>query len=365
MSRRVAGLDGLRGIASLIVVFRHTANAVAMPLETRHALLEGPLAPLLNAQGAVQLFFVLSGWVLAASLARGSGAADVARFYVRRIFRIHPPYLAGVAFAWLLAWAYVPRGPGWGLTPWVDALNDVQVTPAQLLASLRFPGTAFGLVPQGWTLEIEMIFSLLMPLLFGLAARLHWLVLIPLSFAAWEWTPPGSPLRFAFDFSIGVALHAERERLGRVFGRLPSAGGAVLVAAGLALFGAPLLLGWHVEIPRHGILFGGADGRSMVVAGLGAGVLVAMAAHWPGWAAWLSTRPVAFLGRVSFSLYLCHWAVLSVVVTRLPPAPRPAWGWALLAAVLVTSLPVAWLGYRFVELPVIAWGRRLSGGAVR
>lgn len=43
-TKRPAGLDGLRGVAALIVVFRHTNNAVVMPMEARQALIEGPLA---------------------------------------------------------------------------------------------------------------------------------------------------------------------------------------------------------------------------------------------------------------------------------------------------------------------------------
>ena len=62
-------MEGLRGVAATIVVVRHTTNAIAMPEGTRRALLEGPWAPLLDAQGAVALFFVLSGFVLAGSFA--------------------------------------------------------------------------------------------------------------------------------------------------------------------------------------------------------------------------------------------------------------------------------------------------------
>ena len=75
-SGRIAALEGLRGLAGVVVVARHSLNAVQMPLPLRRALLEGPLAPLLNAQGAVQLFFVLSGYVLARSLSRHSGMAE-------------------------------------------------------------------------------------------------------------------------------------------------------------------------------------------------------------------------------------------------------------------------------------------------
>src|SRR5688572_5584929 len=99
-------LDGLRAVAAVVVVARHTVNAIAMPEAVRHALLASPLGLLLSAQGAVRLFFVLSGFVLARSLARGPGSGNVLQFYVRRLFRIHPPYVFGVLVAWLAAFFY-------------------------------------------------------------------------------------------------------------------------------------------------------------------------------------------------------------------------------------------------------------------
>jgi len=362
LSSRITGLDGLRGLASLIVVLRHTSNAVAMPLATRHALLEGPWAPLLNAQGAVQLFFVLSGYVLAGSLSRSRVPRSTVRFYVRRVFRIHPPYIGAVVLAWAASLLYRDPGLAHGVTPWVDQLNAADLTAWQVLTTFKFPGSALGLVPQGWTLEIEMIFSLLMPLLFWLARRVHWGSLVLLGLALLALAPPAGPLHFAIDFSIGIALFLERERLGRWLAAVPAALAPGLVVAGLACFGGPLLLGWHVVLPDQGILFGGADPRSMLLVGVGACFLVATAVHLPWWVSVLSSRPLVFLGRISFSLYLCHWAVLSVLVGRMPPLQSPRDGWLLLAAVLAASIPLSALGYYGLERPAIRLGRRLAHG---
>ena len=86
----MTALDGLRGIAATIVLLRHTFNAVVMPPDVRRGILESPLAPLLNGQGAVQLFFVLSGFVLAMSLSRDTRLRSVPAFYAKRILRIQP-----------------------------------------------------------------------------------------------------------------------------------------------------------------------------------------------------------------------------------------------------------------------------------
>jgi peptidoglycan/LPS O-acetylase OafA/YrhL len=59
--QHIAALDGLRGFGALVVVARHTLNAIAMPESSRRAVLEGPLAFVLNGNAMVQMFFVLSG----------------------------------------------------------------------------------------------------------------------------------------------------------------------------------------------------------------------------------------------------------------------------------------------------------------
>jgi peptidoglycan/LPS O-acetylase OafA/YrhL len=109
----VAALDGLRGLAALVVFLRHTSNAIAIPVGARRALVEGPLAPLLNSQGAVQLFFVLSGFVLASSLSRSTHRVHWLRFYVKRFFRIYPPYVFAVLLAWGASqlWSPIALGP--------------------------------------------------------------------------------------------------------------------------------------------------------------------------------------------------------------------------------------------------------------
>ena len=111
---RVVALDGLRGIAAVIVIFGHTFNAIDLPMSVRLAIVQSPVALLLSSTGAVQLFFVLSGYVLASSLSRARGWTDVVQFLVKRVFRIHPPYVFALLFAWCASFFYVTPEPGFG-----------------------------------------------------------------------------------------------------------------------------------------------------------------------------------------------------------------------------------------------------------
>jgi peptidoglycan/LPS O-acetylase OafA/YrhL len=100
---------------------------------------------------------------------------------VRRGFRIHPPYVFGLVFTWLASFAYAMPDPDPGLTAWAAVQTKIHVDPSRLLRSLLFPGKAFGQFPVGWTLALEAIFSLLLPLMFLVARRLDWLLLVAAS----------------------------------------------------------------------------------------------------------------------------------------------------------------------------------------
>jgi peptidoglycan/LPS O-acetylase OafA/YrhL len=376
---RLAALDGLRGIAALIVVLRHTNNAVAMPMSDRLELLKQPFGILLNAQGAVQLFFVLSGFVLAGSLSRGPGFRRLAsgtgrdptrgasrsavvvehiEFLVKRVFRIHLPYVVAVLFAFALCRLYVLVPDGQGLTRWITTIAALRPSTSQLLPTLAFPGTALGLVPQGWTLRVEMIFSLLMPLLLLVAYRSHWSLLLLLSVSALKLSGPFSDLRYAIDFAIGISIFIERDRIGRWLDRMPAFLEPVMVGLGLALFAAPMFLGWFYPVPAVGLWLHGIDSKSIAVMAVGSGLLIVSAIHVPWFRRALSTRRVVFLGRISFSVYLLHLTCIALLATNLVRTDAASWllpmnGLGLTALVLLASIPISTLCYHAVERPSI------------
>lgn len=360
---RIGALEGLRGAAAAIVVVRHTTNAIAMPEAARRTLLEGPWAPLFDAQAAVALFFVLSGFVLAGSLARDTSAGGTLQFWIKRVWRIHPPYAAALVATWLASFAYLVPEAGEPFTKWLRALARVHLDPGALGAALLYPGPAANQLTVGWTLGIEMTWSLLLPLLFWLARAAHWGV--ALGVAAAPLGMSGMPLftLYATHFALGIALFLERERIAGWLGALPGTAALALAAAALASYSAPLLLGWHT--PRAGILMPGVSDPASIAARLpGVALVVALALARPGWRRVLESRPLLFLGRISYSLYLLHMAVLLLATRWFAPAtPLAALG--LVAAVLAASIALSALFHPAVERPSIAAGNRLCGAAAR
>jgi peptidoglycan/LPS O-acetylase OafA/YrhL len=351
----VAALDGLRGLAALVVVIRHSFNSVVMPHSVREVVLQSPLALFLNGQGAVQLFFVLSGYVLASSLSRSREWIDLGQYVVKRVFRIHPPYVFAVLFAWTASFFYPQLSPDSGLMPSIRNLAAVHIDVSALLDSLRFPGPAHSQLPVGWTLRIEMIFSLLLPILFLVARRTHWLLLLAAS--SYWLANPDRTLVYMLDFSLGIAIFLER---GRLLSFLRGAGAPARTAGvlgALFLFHAPLLLGWSVRF--NGILVSGFRPSEIAVMGVGAAGLVIACLGVPWVEATLSSRPCRYLGRISYSLYLVHGPVLVLCTFLLAGAPSPGAGVAFFFSVVAASIAVSDLSYRWIERPSIAAGNRI------
>lgn len=354
----LAALDGVRGIAALVVLVHHWFNALAMSREARRPLFEGFAAPFVNGQGAVVVFFVLSGYVLAQSLARGRGPIDWPVFYTKRVFRIHPPYLFALLFAWFASFAYardIDAGSGLAHVMWQMA--QVHLTPGELGLYALFPGSAGGQLSVGGTLRVEMIFSLLLPLL-ALAARpAYGIPLVVASLATFALPYELRDLWYAIDFAAGIALFQQRDAIGRALHRVPRALRWSLPVLAVVILCLPHFLGWTYV--AGGILIAGWDRRDIFVMAFGAALLVACAASLPGFARALSRPPLLFLGRISFSLYLLHVPILHLLAPRIVAPDRPGSAWLLLLALVAVVIPASVASHRWIELPAIALGNRV------
>jgi peptidoglycan/LPS O-acetylase OafA/YrhL len=107
---RLAGLDGLRGLAAVYVVVNHVFLRTFPDYPTYHAPFWASW--FIYGRFAVVVFIVLSGFSLALSPARHGWRLDgVGQFARRRAQRILLPYWAALAFSLVVAWLVVPR-PG-------------------------------------------------------------------------------------------------------------------------------------------------------------------------------------------------------------------------------------------------------------
>lgn len=344
--QRVSSLDGLRGVAAIIVVVGHTIGAV--------------LAPPGIAGPSVMLFFVLSGYCLSASATRGDRATDRLQFYVRRIFRIHPPFV----FALLVAWqvSLIPRtGPCCdGLTDQVLNFTHVAFSFRELTDYLYFPGAAGKLMPIGWTLEVEMIFSLLLPIMVLMVRKgFWWLLLLIATAALLERRLYHQSQLYVFHFFAGIIAYEMSGAFAGIAKHGARSFGFVLLVI-FAYFTA-VGMGLMPDAANIVVLLGGANVTRPVLFSLAMSsmALTLAAVHTPDVRALFEWRPIVFLGRVSYSVYLLHYTVLLACLRYVTRQLTTTEAVGLVALVVGVTVLGATLMYRYVEVPSIRAGNWL------
>jgi peptidoglycan/LPS O-acetylase OafA/YrhL len=320
---RIPGLDALRGLAALLVLAYHT-RGFFLP---RGALAHGYLA--------VDLFFVISGFVLAraydASLAAGGGAA----FMRRRLKRLYPMALLGLALGALI-WLAGGRDPATVLLLLVLGLAFVPFTPARDVFPLN--GPQWSLM---WELIANLAYAAIAPwlttrrlvLLVLAAALAHATVVVDAGTGSlgpyghnW-WT--GAP-RVVFGFFAGVLL-----------ARLAAEGRLKVPAAPIAVILAAVVLTLWPPIPEAG-----RAAFDLVAALAVVPVLVASASR----ATVGRLRPLLdTLAGLSYALYALHIPIvlgLAEAARTLPAGPAR---WGLDALAIPLALAAAWAAHRWFE----------------
>ena len=346
-------LDSARGIAIALVMVYHVAG-MGLPPGVAPA---GVVAVAQAGWLGVHLFFVLSGFLITGILAdaREGGRPDYfRRFYARRARRILPLYLALLFVLWTR----------------VDISNGYLLLSATFLANLA---PLFGTGHEWatlWSLAVEEQFYLLWPLavwllprraMIGLAGAM--LLLSPIARAVG--VADGARLElfyhtwYVLDCLAAGSLVAlvlrelrpTREQVGRWALVLLALAGTALTAgiAGGWLSARSLGIGDVDKVIRYlpwAVLFAGAL--------LGALHLGTGPAH-----RWVTPRPLRYLGRVSYGLYLIHPFVLEAVDVRFAPTEGSGFAHLMVRFALVVAISVAiaalsretfeayWLGERW------------------
>ena len=319
----------------------------------------------------VSLFFTLSGFLITnVVLAEedGTGRVALGRFWERRVRRLLPALLLGIALAVAVAWAAGDAfqlrrlaGDVWSSLGYVTNWHFIASGDAYA-AGFEAPSPLAHL----WSLAIEEQFYVAFPLLAGLlvargASRRAWLVVFGAVLAAsaaatvLAYDPAdtartyfGTDTRMA-EVVLGVllAVLVRMEVPGRLAGlvRSPWIAAAPLVAAVAIWRGVDLSERW---LYQGGLWAVAALSCTLVLVSLGDGPVSRL----------LTARPLAALGRLSYGIYLFHWPLLLWLDETRTGLDGPA---LALLRVAVTML-VAIVSYRLVERPIRA--RRVISTAV-
>jgi peptidoglycan/LPS O-acetylase OafA/YrhL len=327
-SSRVIFLDGLRGIAAFVVIVSHLIAGFFPALyfgaqgrpgaELMGAIATSPLFVAYSGTFAVYIFFVLSGFVIAASAARTACRLPV--LVAARYLRLAVPVGASVFFAFALVNIF-PGAPQRAAAVVGNWWLDLIYRPFNLTFGFALREAFVKVYWTGvsyynnvlWTMRIELAGSVAIYLFYRLipkGVRVPALVLAGLlaCFATRAW--PSDLLGFFF----GALIYEARAR-GKLF-RAPLLG-AGLVVVGMYLGGLPFAPG---DGTFYQALFAFVDRLSPAfgtVRVLGAAALILGIFLWEGSRLLLDSPPAQFLGRISFALYLVHLPLLCVGFSEL------------------------------------------------
>ena len=329
-----ADIDGLRAIAVLSVVGFH-----AFPDVVRGGFV------------GVDVFFVISGFLISTIIFSGleQGTFSFAEFYARRIRRIFPALALVLAASLALGW-------------FVLLPDEYRLLGKHAAAGAAFASN-FVLWPEAgyfdanadtkpllhlWSLAIEEQFYVVWPLLLGLAwgrsgrflgltaavAVLSFAINIHLSGRS----PAAAfylPVTRFWELMVGgllayAVLHRPAHLEGNV--HLRAASGLALVVLAVAVIDRERALpGWWALLPTVGAFLLISGGRD------------AWVNRWL-----LSSRPLTWLGRISYPLYLWHWALLVIAGIAL----QGALGDGMKILVIGASVLLAGATYEFLERPI-------------
>lgn len=364
------GLNGLRFIAALTIVFYHYAPLIEgyehCPVVVRDLISEGP--------AAVGFFFILSGFVLAHRyLSAGASVGDVGAFYWSRFARIYPAYMVGfLLFVPLALDKYLIHSP-------FEVSNGKTLVLSALLYSFMLQAwTPLSQAWNGpsWSLSVEAFMYLIFPLAGARMIRLSnrktlvlglitWLLPVAvvssyqvglISGSTWEGYLRNSPLLWTPLFVMGIAAArfigpwkkvspktASRLSIAAVIGVIviaaawPSASIEVFVAGGIAPLFAAVVIFFTRDVNRVTHIIGG--------------------------------NTLNRLGQASYAMYIIqapiwhYWQAATNLIRRLPPQTNTvaAWQFVVFVPVLVfISLAVE----RLVEIPARRWLSRIPGVSV-
>ncbi len=345
-------LHGARGLFALMILLYHVVNS---RLPTFAALSSGAgLFMGRSLEHGVELFFGISGIVIVGALRRAAGPQT---FAIDRATRIYPVLWVAVTALVLMEAAthYAPALP----SPLVFLANLLALPPLAPVPLLH---------PAAWSLSYEMAFYLtcaLAWLLWKRAGGWSWLLVAPVC----AWLLATHVRACLMPVGMLVAWQAPR---------LPERARGLFRGPGLGMIGFLVLYelvcrrgGGDLIDTGAGQLTGGLT--PWLLLGAMACALYAFAGVLFGYGLFsglLATPAFQFLGTISYSLYLWHPMVLSVVKSlggalHLPERLGAASQLVFLAAVLPPSLLLGWLSAQTLEKRATPWLRRRLVGERR
>lgn len=368
MQQRLPGLDSLRGLAALSVLFCHLLDSIRdTPLRESYGLIyllsDKTVAHVFtNGLDAVLLFFMHSGFVLA--LPFTNTKVSTVGFTIKRIFRIYPAHIVVMLSLMAAIWFTHPT-PLADMGEWFNRKCTILPSMIDIFKQSTLIGLDASIEPKHfngvvWSLVHELRISFIFPLLALLFLRRHPFLQL-LAIAMWPIAATklheisfiaNRPLLYDFAttfgyiqyFFIGMFLAEHRHGIAEWWQKLTLSSKSGILVIGLLCYAGHSQLGWSIP-------FISGDSLALLFS---LALFVICAAN--GESLFLKKFP-QWLGKVSYSLYLIHIPIL-VLSIRIFHQTFPMWLiWIITISI---SLLLSDIMYKYIEHPFQTLGRSIA-----
>jgi len=339
-------LDGLRGISILLVAISHAGLGKLVP---------GGLG--------VTVFFFISGYLITSLLLserERTGQIDLYRFYLRRFWRLTPPVVVHVALALALI------GVVNGAVNWAEPASVLFYFSNyyKLFTHYTLVNGEYSPFDIYWSLAVEEHFYLVFtPLLMFMRSKRSVLILVavllvvPVGVRVWVTANLGEVFSSEYSYRAtdarmdSIAYGCLLALLGGTAFR--GSRGVALFCVGLIALLVSLLVRdeYFRQVWRYSL-----QGVSLYL--LCGALLFSDRLQWAR--QWLSVRPLVYVGKLSYAMYLYHWLAL-VIVYLVMGRQHFTLAWQGLYWALTLSASIA--SYHWIEVPSIRWRRRFGSNA--
>lgn len=373
LNNRYYELDSLRGIAAFTVLLSHFL-LVLTPTHITKFIEYGPLRVFVAGGEAVTLFFILSGFVLFLPFQK-TGSFSYLSFISKRILRIYTPYYISLLIALILLYLSY-KGSVEGLSNWFNHIwssgISIKLIFEHLILIGSFPNAEIN--PVLWSLVHEMRISFLFPILVILVKRYRSknVLLVGLLTSSISWVlyttfhemDYGSMYDFSLTihfismFLIGALLAKNRNKIIEYICKFTFRKKFVLFFIGLFfyLYVKPAMVLKIIFGHRDPIIATILDSYCVTI---GAIILIILSLSSKKMSNFLLKKPIHFLGKISYSLYLYHSIILLSFIHLFSNTLGIPVIWLIS---LTFTLFISTISYYLVELPSIRIGRKLFSG---
>ena len=331
-SSRKIYLDSTRGIAAMMVLLAHTLKTFSPLLYSTF-----PLNIFWDGDSAVLYFFILSGFVLNESLQNKElGFKIIINFIRKRFVRIYPAFLFVFLLSILLFPFFAHPASSW-LTLYWQFTPDWKNILQQSILLKRIPNEpTLRILPHDWTLSIEILISLFIPMM-TLIARKNSILFLIILYSLIKFFHIES---FSWEFGLGVVISQQKEKLQKLMINFSN-----WMKISWAIFALLILSFANISSQMTLRL----DNFAIHSKAIGLSILLILLLSSKKIQSILENNFIHFHGKVSYSLYLIHFIIIAIVFHFFPRIDfLPALLIVYSLSMLLATASYSWIEKTFV-----------------